>query len=158
MRFEDLWDSHPTISANIFEDDAPCLKEGERAFENQCAIRMGVSLMKSGVNLDSFKGVRCWFNHKPAHILRAEELANWLKSPFFPFKSFDSFEGKSGFSRISGKKGIIFFKDYYGPSQQGDHIDLWNGSRLTKRASWFEFALRGGNHYKDATIWFWEIQ
>ena len=100
MKFETLWNNYPTISSSIFEDDASCLKDGEREFENQCAIRMGVSLEKSG---------------------------------------------------------IIFFKDYYGPSQQGDHIDLWNGSRLTSRVSWFEFAIRGGAHYKAATIWFWEV-
>lgn len=158
MKFETLWNNHPTISSSIFKDDAPCLKDGERAFENQCAIRMGVSLEKSGINLTSFKGARCWYNHKPKHILRAEELANWLKSPFSPFKNVKIFEGATGFSSIAGKKGIIFFKDYYGPSQQGDHIDLWNGSRLTCRVSWFEFAIRGGAHYKAATIWFWEVQ
>jgi len=43
------------------------------------------------------------------------------------------------------------------PSRQGDHIDLWNGSRLTSRVSWFEFAIRNGVHYKEATIWFWEV-
>jgi hypothetical protein len=42
------------------------------------------------------------------------------------------FKGKDGFKKISGKKGINFFKDYYGPGNQGDHIDLWNGTRLTR--------------------------
>ena len=157
MDFSKLWDNHPTISAAFLADDAPCLVDGERAFENQCAIRMGVSLIKSGVSLDSFKGTRCWHGHNPPHILRAEELANWLSSPLSPFKKVEKFEGNNGFSTISGKQGIIFFKDYYGPNQQGDHIDLWNGSRLPKFASWFEFAFRSGRHYANATVWFWPV-
>lgn len=60
--------------------------------------------MKSGVNLDSCKGARCWFGHKPANILRAEELANWLKGPFSPFERTIVFEGVNGFANIAGQK------------------------------------------------------
>lgn len=118
---------------------------------------LGQALVKTGVNLSSFKGAKCWYKHTPKHILRAEELANWLKSPFSPVKRLTIFEGVNGFTQIKGKKGIIFFKDYYGPGNQGDHIDLWNGSRLTKYSSWFEFAIRNGRHYSDATVWFWPL-
>ncbi|MCP4340784.1 MAG: hypothetical protein GY799_18320 [Desulfobulbaceae bacterium] len=118
---------------------------------------MGVTLEKSGINTQSFRGARCWHGHKPAHILRAEELANWLRGPFSPFKRMDIFEGINGFHRISGRKGIIFFKDYYGQQNQGDHIDLWNGARLTRYASWIEFAFGGGRHYSKATVWFWPV-
>ncbi|MCL6272183.1 type VI secretion system amidase effector protein Tae4 [Sansalvadorimonas sp. 2012CJ34-2] len=156
MKFSKLWDNHPSVESTF--DDAPCLVNGKRAFENQCAIRLGESLRKSGVSLETFKGAKCWHKHNPAHILRAEELANWLKSPFSPFKKRVVFEGVNGFDQIKGKTGIIFFKDYYGPGQQGDHIDLWNGIRLTKYSTWFEFAFRGGRHYSDATVWFWPVQ
>ena len=46
MKFEALWNNHPTISSSIFKDDAPCLKDGERAFENQCAIRSWSAVIK----------------------------------------------------------------------------------------------------------------
>lgn len=118
---------------------------------------MGEVLAKSGVDLKSFKGAKCWHGHKPSHILRAEELGNWLKSSFSPFKQVLEFQGVNGFSQIQGKKGIIFFKDYYGVNNQGDHIDLWNGGRLTRYRSWFEFAIRDGAHYSDAAIWFWPV-
>lgn len=157
MKFDTLWENHPTISASTFADDAPCTVNGKRAFENQCAIRMGVSLEKSGVNFNSFKGARCWHGHKPAHILRAEELANWLKSPYSPFKQFIEFQGVNGFQSINGKRGIISFKDYYGPGERGDHIDLWNGSRLTRFRTWFEFSFRGGRHYAKADVCFWPL-
>lgn len=157
MKFEKLWKNHPTIDAPMFSDDAPCTVNGKRAFNNQCAIRMGVSLQKSGVKLDTFKGAKCWHGHKPAHILRAEELTNWLKGPFSPFKQRFEFKGVNGFQDINGKKGIIFFKDYYGPGNQGDHIDLWNGSRLTKFRTWFEFSVCDGRHYSKADVLFWPV-
>jgi len=153
--FNKLWDNHPTVESMF--DDVPCKLDGKKAFENQCAIRMGVSLEKSGIDTTTFKGVRCWHKHKPAHILRAEELAEWLNGNFSPFKKTYTFEGVNGFSQIVGKKGIVFFKDYYGDNNQGDHIDLWNGSRLTRYSSWFEFAFRDGRHYEKATIWFWSL-
>ena len=84
-------------------------------------------------------------------------MANWLKGPFSPFRKFIDFKAVTGFSSISGEKGIIFFKDYYGPNSQGDHIDLWNGSRLTKFVSWFEFGIRDGRHYAKADVWFWPV-
>jgi len=154
-KFSELWDNHPTVES--FIDDFPCKKNGKKAFDNQCSIRMGSMFEKSGVKTDSFRGARCWHGHKPAHILRAEELANWLAGPFSPFKTMVKFDGISGFSQISGKKGIIFFKDYYGQNSQGDHIDLWNGNRHTKYTSWIEFAFRDGRHYSKAKVWFWPV-
>lgn len=151
ISFDKLWDNHPT-------GEFPCKDaRGNKAYENQCAIRMGVAFDKAGVGTKSFNGARCWHSHKPPHILRAEELANWLKGPFSPFKTVEIFEAKKGFDRISGRTGVIFFKDYYGPNSQGDHIDLWNGSRLTELLSWFEFTFRNGRHYEKATVWFWPV-
>lgn len=154
-RFSRLWENHPTVES--FIDDFPCKNKGKKAFENQCAIRMGVALEKSGISTKSFLGVRCWYGHKPGHILRAEELAGWLRGSISPFHKVEIFEGQIGFHRIASRKGIIFFKDYYGRNTQGDHIDLWNGSRLTGYTSWLEFAFRDGRRYSKATIWFWPV-
>ena len=155
-KFNKIWENHPSVD-NFF-DDFPCTNEnGNKAFENQCAIRLGVALESAGVSTQGFQGVRCWHGHKPGHILRAEEMANWLKGASSPFKNMIEFEAKDGFSKIKGKKGIIFFKDYYGPGNQGDHIDLWNGSRLSRYRTWVEFAIRGGSHYSKSTVWFWPV-
>ncbi|MEJ2455374.1 MAG: type VI secretion system amidase effector protein Tae4 [Candidatus Thiodiazotropha sp.] len=150
--FSKMWDNHPT-------GEFPCTESsGKKAYTNQCAIRMGVAFDKAGVSTKTFKGARCWHEHAPKHILRAEELAEWLKGPFTPFGKVETFEAASGFSRISGRTGVIFFKDYYGSNGQGDHIDLWNGSRLTKFVSWFDFLFMGGSHYAKATVWFWPVE
>ncbi|MGD8910412.1 MAG: type VI secretion system amidase effector protein Tae4 [Chromatiales bacterium] len=149
--FKKMWDNHPT-------GEYPCRdSSGKKAFTNQCAIRMGVAFDKAGVSTNSFKGARCWHGHAPKHILRAEELANWLKGPFSPFRKIEIFDAANGFRRISGRRGVIFFKDYYGHNGQGDHIDLWNGSRLTEFLSWFHFFFTDGRHYVKAKVWFWPV-
>ncbi|WP_074687063.1 T6SS effector amidase Tae4 family protein [Paracidovorax citrulli] len=45
--------------------------------------------------------------------------------------------GTDLFKSIHGRTGILFFRNYWGPGRQGDHIDLWNGSRVTALSSWF---------------------
>lgn len=72
IRFEQLWKHHP--GNGVF----PCDKSKHT---NQCAIRMSVALEKSGVDLRSFSGVKCWEKHEDGfrHILRAQELADWIK-------------------------------------------------------------------------------
>lgn len=52
------------------------------------------------------------------------------------------------FDKINGKTGVIFLKDYYGPGQSGDHIDLFSKNRMTTLFSGSESQLashtRGG--------------
>ena len=68
--------------------------------------------------------------------------------------------GKAG---IKGRNGIVFFQNYWGPGHQGDHIDLWNGSRLTDRMSWARIHIRFGglglgSDYRQAhAAWFWPL-
>lgn len=123
VEFQKLWDSHPY-------PDAPC--DTDR-FTNQCAIRMTVALEKAGVDTRSFdrmypKG-RCttaylaYKHHKPGHILRAQQLADWLKTQ----------EDRVGKVKVykmqpvarSEEKRIVFIKNGWGPT---DHIDVWKAS------------------------------
>jgi hypothetical protein len=137
ITFQKLWDSHPYPAS-------PCDKN---TFENQCAIRIGVALEKAGVNTSTFKGAKCYpnFNHNPKHILRAQELAEWLEtqtSIFGACKKYRSVTSKD----FSSKKGIVFVKDGWGAT---DHIDLWDGSEM-----------KGGNpsyFSLGREVWFWEL-
>ena len=47
------------------------------------------------------------------------------------------------------KTGIVFFRNSWGRGNQGDHIDLWDGSRVRK----------GGLDYfeRSQEVWFWPI-
>lgn len=133
VSFNKLWSNHPGSFSK------PCL------FDNQCAIRMGVALEKSGISLMTFNGARCWHDHSPPHILRAQELANWMKRNPNTFGEQHVFTGVSS-SSFQGFKGIVFIKDGWGPT---DHIDLWDG-----------YKMRGGrNDYFELgrEVWFWNL-
>lgn len=166
IKFQKLWEAYPTIQG----DKTPCKTNGIVNFSDQCAIRLGAALAKNGVKTTNLvtKGRHCWQHEtSEGHILAAEELANGLAR--FPIGGVqrkielatDSFQ-----KEIAGKKGIIFFKDFWtrdGESfrnRSGDHIDLWNGSRLTDWRTWFLISATfntGGTYSKSKEIWFWRM-
>jgi hypothetical protein len=132
----------PFLRANYPKDD-PCdarNEKGELLFKNQCAIRVGHALKKSGISLGSFPPTRkCWIHKNQDHILAAKELADWLdKGVSSQIAKSRDITGESWRSKVLDKKGIICFEDYYPASNGsgGDHIDLWDGSSLTGLGSW----------------------
>lgn len=158
--FTQLWSNHPTIKG-----DAPLLDQ--KVYGNQCAINVSAALMRSGVDLSSFGGVRAWEKDKPKYPIRAEELANWVdkNASLLPGKV-QKFVGRdvpTSFDKIKGKVGVIFIKDYYGPGMSGDHIDLFNKSRMTDLSSWFRIATgfsiqnQWSDYRKAKVIWFWNM-
>ena len=170
--FQKLWDNHPTITG----DDNPCNTNGKSNFPNQCAIKLGVCLAKNGVNTTKIPGVtHCWHQKKSeGHVIRAEELAKGLKRFHLPgVQKVQEVAPESYFRELKGKTGIIFFKDYWqrtinGTQEEfrnrsGDHIDLWNGSRLTDWKTWVRVRLNiiipgvWSDLRKSKSIWFWRI-
>jgi hypothetical protein len=125
FRFRTLWDNHPTIKG-----DAPILDKA--VYKNQCAISMAAALTRTGVSMSDFHGALSWQKDKPKYAIRAQELADWLafRSRFLG-KNCIKISARHFNKKLSDQSGIIFFKNYWGPGRQGDHIDLWNGSRLT---------------------------
>lgn len=183
ISFKKLWEAHPTI---VGKTPSPCITNGVKNFSNQCAIRVGVALAANGVKTSSIPGAtHCWHGgHKKSegHVIRAEELAIGLsKLPINGIRKTIKITPEDFAKQISGRNGIIFFKDYWQRpingtkkkesvrNRSGDHIDLWNGSRLTKKSSWARIHLRIGNfglhtisdEFSDLenskSIWFWEI-
>ena len=156
-RFPQLWNNHPNIT-----DEGPLLDK--KQYPNQCAVNMYATLQKSGVNVKSFYGQLSWQKDKPKYAIRAQELADWLASPANPVQaSVEKYSGEEVFDKIRGRTGIIFFQNYWGLGNQGDHIDLWNGVRLTHWTSWLRIQLHisdgGWSNYRQAeTVWFWQIQ
>ncbi|WP_426713223.1 T6SS effector amidase Tae4 family protein [Cronobacter muytjensii] len=153
-------------------DADPCWKpDGHKAFDDQCAIRLGVALTRCGYDVSRLKLAQCWYHPKTdGHVLRAEELAKALKRTAIPgvFSavkvSTENFE-----ETLRGQTGIIFFKDYFRrgsesfTNRSGDHIDLWNGERVTSRSSYLriQWGLRWEGYLSDffnsREIWFWKI-
>lgn len=161
--FIKLWSNHPHVKGE------PLLLD-KKVYENQCAINLSAALLRSGVNMKSYTGTWSWQTGKPKYAIRAQELAEWLASPVsgVPAKV-EKYSGKEVFGEIEGKKGIkgrsgiIFFRDYWGTGAQGDHIDLWNGFRLTDMLSWVRIYARigsvglGTDYRKAQSAWFWPL-
>ena len=75
------------------------------------------------------------------------------------------YSGEEVFGKINGRTGIIFFQNYWG---LGNHIDLWNGRRLTALDSWLRIHARigsfgmhslgfGSDLKKAESVWFWAL-
>jgi hypothetical protein len=161
--FATLWSNHPHVKG---ED--PLLDT--KVYENQCAVNLSAALLRSGMNMSGYTGKWSWQKDKPKYAIRAQELAEWLCTPAallpnrvekMPGKeAFGEVEGKRG---IKGRSGIVFFQNYWGPGAQGDHIDLWNGARLTDLLSWARIYARirsfglGTDYRKSQSVWFWAV-
>lgn len=168
MRFEELWNAHPEVNG----DEHPCRRtDGEKAFDDQCAIRIGTALARCGYDVTKLNAEFCWLHPKRAgHVLRAEELAKALKKAaipdVFPAQRIDP---KNFEEALREKTGIIFFKDYWrrgGESylnRTGDHIDLWNRYRLTTSTSYFRIqwgvSWEGfmSSFFEAREVWFWKV-
>lgn len=136
VTFAKLWDSYP--SGHPYVD--PKTGKPPPGFDNQCAIKISVAIHGAGVEMKSFRGAEIRMNGlKTAYV--AEQLAAWLKmQPFcgLPTEPEDV-TGKDWQDKIRGRTGIIFFANYWkrpGETTRptGDHIDLWNKTRLTPNA------------------------
>jgi hypothetical protein len=150
--FVTLWNNHPaTDDPPLIE---PCVNaKGVPQHANQCAIRMSVAFTRSGISLDSYKGVFCWSGHGRQHAVRAEELGQWLedyatfvqyadrkkKAPHRPITKFD----------FTGRRGIVLFIRFRSHSAVWNHIDLWDGSDMTY----------GSDTYFTTSeeVWFWDV-
>lgn len=94
---------------------------------------MGVALAAADVRLMAYRGVFCWHRHGQAHPLRANELGQWLTTSSPVFVEEVEIAKRTGERRISpqefaGRRGIVLCVNFWRPGNQGDHIDLWNGS------------------------------
>lgn len=145
-----LWGNHP-------DGTHPC---DSSKFRNQCAIRLGVALEKSGYDTSRLAVRRCSTAypalkaHAPGHILSAQELADALAldsrswSANARVKKFPGSIRKNQ-SAFAGRKGIVFIQNGWGPV---DHIDLWDGSRV-KGAT----ILPGAFTQSGTAVWFWDL-
>jgi len=119
ITFKRLWNNHPTIMGN----NNPCATNGKPNFSSQCAIRMGVALAKCGVKTARIPGVtHCWYGHDKSegHVVRAEELANGIiKYPIAGIQKVIKVSPENFSKDLSGKTGVIFFKDYWRRTNNG---------------------------------------
>jgi Type VI secretion system (T6SS), amidase effector protein 4 len=109
--FSTLWDNYPS------EDPCRDPKTGgvPSGYSNQCAIRLGTALEKSGVSFASYVGGRCPHGPKKGGMIAsAQGLANWLKGkPFSGCPKYEKHTGTSIFENIDKRTGIVFLANYW---------------------------------------------
>lgn len=149
--FKQLWDSHP--STQTPPEHFPCVDGRGKvhpALENQCAIRLGLALAGAGIDTSKIPGRRCWNNHGKRHILNTSSLVAWLDRNTALVGCKPKVVGrKVTFKDYLNKRGICYFKNFYGRNNQGDHIDLW-------QVVWM---AHGAHDYfsRSEEVWFWEM-
>jgi hypothetical protein len=170
LSFEKLWDGYPGSKPYV---DA---KTGDppKGFENQCALKVSVALHAAGVDMRTFDGAHVLLKGRRAAV-RAEQLAAWLgRARIAGVAPARDIAGEHWQDRVKGKTGILFFADYWlregEKHPSGDHIDLWNGSRLTASGLEgtlvtvlrFGLGVNSGPGFSDLgkakKILFWEIR
>jgi hypothetical protein len=171
VSFAELWDAYPGGIPYI----DPETGEAPPGFENQCAIRLSVTLHKVGIEMQSFRGTgQIRLGSKRTAVL-ASEMADWLRlKPMAGIGTPENITGKNWQEKIKGRTGIVAFKNYWIRDGQsaasGGHIDLWNGSRMTSgnirgavtNFLRFNVGLESGPGYSDlgkaTEILFWEVR
>ena len=110
-------------------------------------MHLTAALGKSGVSLQGFRGALSQCEIAPTGNglpIRAQEVADWLtRRPFPGLQRPRTLTPGDGFAdKLAGLTGIIFFQHYWlrdgeklnqnpaAPYGTGNHIDLWNRSRL----------------------------
>jgi len=127
---------------------------------NQCAIRVSISLTRSGVSLRGVRNITYpgGQTYSPSgQVLGATNLANYLRNFSQPRVYNGTRENVR--SLIAGKTGIIYFENFIETdingrsfrSHQHVHVDLWDRSRYMAN---FPFSQMFG----ATKILFWEIQ
>ncbi|MCX5541828.1 type VI secretion system amidase effector protein Tae4 [Paraburkholderia sp. CNPSo 3076] len=173
ISFQELWSAYPD-EEDPFRDS----KTGEVPpyADNQCAIRLSIALHNVGVEMKSFRGEGQIRIDGKRTALRASEMAHWLNlKPFAGLPTPEDITGSDWQEKIRGRTGIVFFSGYWARKTDkngqttGDHIDLWNGKKLTSPGmegrvnSFMRFTLGVSSAWyadlgKAKKILFWEIK
>ena len=167
--FKTLWDNFPrdkdAIKKKCFDKNS----SGSAPFDNYCSILMSECLIQSGISLERCGGAKCWSHAGARHVIRAQQLAEWLSaSPPAGFGKKERITPGEFQKILSGRTGVVFFKDYWMrggetfPNRSGDHIDLWNRNRITEGGMWYrsmiEFLGLVSDLNKSKDLWFWEVR
>lgn len=159
LGFRRIWNNHPTVETG---ETFPCRDaEGTPNFGNQCAILMGTCLLRSNL-LQGYDKPTCWYRGHVGHTLRAREVADWMRR--HP-ERFGRVEVRSNvtWGAFKGRTGFICFQNFWGENNQGDHIDLWDGTGILMREkipNWEGPALADGalDYFeRSEEVWFWPI-
>lgn len=159
LGFRRLWNNHPTPSTG---EKFPCRDaEGMPHFNNQCAILMGTCLLESQL-LHGYDKTTCWYRGHKGHTLRARELSDWMRRHPERFGRVEIRKNVT-WGAFRGRTGFVCFHNFWGQNNQGDHIDLWDGTGIIRRET--DPRLEGPGladgsldyFERSEEVWFWPV-
>lgn len=133
IEFNDLWRGHPINESvqspciaphNLTNMEGKQIRLGFPVFSNQCAIRMGVSLRRAGVQPSQLSGITHCAVHPRSdmHFINASQLANGIAragiSGVGPTEKYTAADAAQFYPKIFGRTGIIYIQDYWRRSHQ----------------------------------------
>jgi hypothetical protein len=159
LGFRILWNNHPTVETG---ETFPCRDtDGNPHFGNQCAILMGTCLLRSNL-LQGYDKTTCWYRGHQGHTLRAREVAEWMRRNPGRFGTVE-IRSNVSWGAFKGRTGFVCFHNFWGVGNQGDHIDLWDGTGILmreKNPGWEGPALADGSldyFERSEEVWFWPV-
>lgn len=159
LGFQRIWNNHPTAATG---ETFPCRDvDGNPNFGNQCAILMGTCLLKSDL-LHGYDKSMCWYRGHVGHTLRAREVSDWMSRHPERFGPVEIRRNVT-WGAFKGRTGFICFHNFWGEGNQGDHIDLWDGTGMVRRAT--DPSLEGPGladgaldyFERSEEVWFWPV-
>ncbi|MCL1824985.1 MAG: type VI secretion system amidase effector protein Tae4 [Betaproteobacteria bacterium] len=127
--------------------DANALIRQNDAYQNTCAVRMSLALLKSGVH---FGTPSSWLRVKDGTYkgrsigTGAKTLADALRKPTVLG---EPLTGEKAAKAMETRKGIVFFHNI--PGYGGGHIDLIEPSNICHSRCYFDTGFK--------EIWFWPV-
>lgn len=159
LGFRKLWNNHPTA---VTGEKFPCRDdEGMPHFDNQCAILMGTCLLESGL-LHGYDKTTCWYRGHKGHTLRAREVSDWMRRHPERFGRVEIRKNVT-WGAFKGRTGFVCFHNFWGQNNQGDHIDLWDGTGIIRKET--DPRLEGPGladgsldyFERSEEVWFWPV-
>ncbi|WP_374328433.1 T6SS effector amidase Tae4 family protein [Azonexus sp.] len=138
--------SGDTLYSELGYDQKALIKQNS-GYQNTCATRMSLALIKSGVTIHGRLKIKGGTHKGQLFEPGAKLLADQLARPQVLGKP-QVFKAADAPAKLAGKKGIVFFWkiDGYG----GGHIDVietTNGTQVCNSACYFS----------SKEIWFWPL-
>lgn len=118
------------------------------AYENTCAVRMSLALLKAGVRFTGRLRIKDGSYKGETIEAGAKLLADQLARPTL-FGKPDVFAPSDAMAQLNGKKGVILFWKITGYG--GGHIDLIETSST-------ERVCNSGCYFESKEIWFWPLE
>lgn len=144
--FQENHVSREKLHEELGYNDAELLKQNP-AYQNTCASRMSLALIKSGVRFDGRLKIKTGKYKGRTFEPGAKLLADQLAKPHV-FGKPQIINATKAIENLSGKKGVIFFWKISG--YNGGHIDIIESTNST-------LVCNSACYFDSKEIWFWPL-